>query len=95
MWQYEVRNLKSAAIFPYLWRITLSYSECGGDRSLCRLIIQHSHVADTDIAIVGMAAHLPGAANIAAYWRNLRDGVSSIRRLSEDELLEARARAPV
>ncbi|WP_149754780.1 type I polyketide synthase [Roseivivax sediminis] len=45
--------------------------------------------SDTDIAIVGMAAHLPGAENIAAYWRNLRDGVSSIRRMSEEELIAA------
>ncbi|ETX30429.1 type I polyketide synthase [Roseivivax isoporae] len=44
---------------------------------------------ENDIAIVGMAAHLPGAASIAAYWRNLRDGVSSIRRLTEDELIAA------
>ncbi|MDJ0820361.1 MAG: SDR family NAD(P)-dependent oxidoreductase, partial [Paracoccaceae bacterium] len=44
---------------------------------------------DTDIAVVGMAAHLPGAADIAAYWRNLRDGVSSIRKLSEEALREA------
>ncbi|MDQ2089352.1 type I polyketide synthase [Marimonas arenosa] len=42
-----------------------------------------------DIAIVGMAAHLPGAASIAAYWQNLRDGVESIRRLSDDELRAA------
>ena len=28
--------------------------------------------SDTDIAIVGMAAHLPGAASIAEYWVNLR-----------------------
>ena len=42
-----------------------------------------------DIAIVGMAAHLPGARSIEAYWANLRDGVESIRRLSEDELLAA------
>ncbi|WP_249200274.1 type I polyketide synthase [Thetidibacter halocola] len=46
-------------------------------------------MADTDIAVVGMAAHLPGAADIDAYWRNLRDGVSSIRRLSEDDLRAA------
>jgi acyl transferase domain-containing protein/thioesterase domain-containing protein/acyl carrier protein len=45
--------------------------------------------ADGDIAIVGMSAHLPGAASLAHYWRNLRDGVSSIHRLSEDELTEA------
>ncbi|MGH1412299.1 MAG: type I polyketide synthase [Pelagimonas sp.] len=44
---------------------------------------------ENDIAIVGMAAHLPGADDIASYWRNLRDGVSSIRRLSEDELKAA------
>ncbi len=46
-------------------------------------------VAETDIAIVGMAAHLPGAADIEAYWRNLSAGVESIRVLSEDELLAA------
>lgn len=45
--------------------------------------------AEADIAIVGMSAHLPGAASLAQYWRNLRDGVSSIRRLNEDELIEA------
>ena len=45
--------------------------------------------ADADIAIVGMSAHLPGAASLAQYWRNLRDGVSSIRRLTDSELIEA------
>ncbi|MFP7674732.1 SDR family NAD(P)-dependent oxidoreductase [Marivita sp. S0852] len=48
-----------------------------------------SVIADGDIAIVGMSAHLPGSSTLAAYWRNLRDGVSSIRKLSEEELLEA------
>ena len=44
---------------------------------------------DTAIAITGMAAHLPGAASVDAYWRNLRDGVSAIRRMSEAELRAA------
>ncbi|MEZ5714962.1 MAG: SDR family NAD(P)-dependent oxidoreductase [Paracoccaceae bacterium] len=44
---------------------------------------------ESDIAIVGMAAHLPGAASVADYWRNLRDGVESIRRLSGEELRAA------
>ncbi|QHQ34096.1 type I polyketide synthase [Algicella marina] len=44
---------------------------------------------DTDIAIVGMSAHLPGARDINEYWTNLRDGVESIRRLSEEELQAA------
>jgi acyl transferase domain-containing protein/thioesterase domain-containing protein/acyl carrier protein len=46
-------------------------------------------VRDGDIAIVGMSAHLPGAASLSEYWRNLRDGVCSIRQLSEQELTEA------
>ena len=43
----------------------------------------------TDIAIVGMAAHLPGAASIEDYWDNLRDGIESIRHLGREELLAA------
>src|SRR6056297_376813 len=43
----------------------------------------------TEIAIVGMAAHLPGAQNVAEYWVNLRAGRGSIRRLTEAELLAA------
>ena len=46
-----------------------------------------ANVNDTDIAIVGMAAHLPGAATISDYWNNLVAGVESIRHLSEAELL--------
>ncbi len=46
-------------------------------------------VAETDIAIVGMAAHLPGAPDISAYWDNLATGIESIRALSEDGLLAA------
>ncbi|NEK21227.1 SDR family NAD(P)-dependent oxidoreductase [Sulfitobacter sp. JBTF-M27] len=42
-----------------------------------------------DIAIVGMGVNLPGADGVEAYWANLRDGVESIRRLSEQELLDA------
>lgn len=45
--------------------------------------------SDTDIAIVGMAAHFPGAPSVDAYWHNLRHGLRAIRRLSEDELLAA------
>ncbi|MBM1220410.1 SDR family NAD(P)-dependent oxidoreductase [Ponticoccus sp. SC2-23] len=42
-----------------------------------------------DVAIVGMAAHLPGAADISVFWDNLRNGRSAIRKLSEQELREA------
>ncbi|WP_375259176.1 beta-ketoacyl synthase N-terminal-like domain-containing protein, partial [Citreimonas sp.] len=48
-----------------------------------------SAAQDGDIAIVGMAAHLPGAADLDTYWRNLVGGVSSIGRLDDDALRAA------
>ncbi|MEP5729181.1 MAG: beta-ketoacyl synthase N-terminal-like domain-containing protein [Sulfitobacter sp.] len=42
-----------------------------------------------EIAIVGLSVNVPGAAGVDAYWKNLRDGVESIRRLSEQELIDA------
>ncbi len=44
---------------------------------------------DTHIAIVGMAAHLPGAPDVGSYWTNLREGRSAVRRLTEEELIAA------
>src|SRR5689334_20172790 len=41
------------------------------------------------VAVVGMSARLPGAEDLAAFWRNLRDGVESIRFFTDRELLEA------
>lgn len=42
-----------------------------------------------DIAIVGMAGRFPGAPSIDAFWANVRDGVESIRTLSDEQLLAA------
>jgi len=39
------------------------------------------------IAIIGMAARLPGAGNIDEYWQNLRAGKESITFFTDDELL--------
>ena len=41
------------------------------------------------IAIVGLGCRVPGAANPQEFWRNLRDGVESIRRLTREELMAA------
>ena len=46
-------------------------------------------VSESDIAIVGMAAHLPGAASVEAYWQLLRAGREAIRHLSEEDLCAA------
>ncbi|HVG45240.1 MAG TPA: type I polyketide synthase, partial [Longimicrobium sp.] len=42
-----------------------------------------------EIAVVGMAGRFPGAADVEAFWHNLREGVESISRFSRDELLAA------
>jgi acyl transferase domain-containing protein len=41
------------------------------------------------IAIVGMAAHVPGALSARRFWRNVRDGVESIRPVPETDLRAA------
>lgn len=43
--------------------------------------------ADIDIAIIGMACRFPGANDVAAFWRNLQEGVESITFLTDEELL--------
>lgn len=42
-----------------------------------------------DIAIIGMAARFPGARDAEEFWRNLRDGVESIKFFSDEELIAA------
>ena len=37
-------------------------------------------LARDDIAIVGMSVNVPGAEGVDAYWANLRDGVSALKR---------------
>ena len=45
----------------------------------------------TSIAIIGMAARLPGANSIERFWSNLAGGVESITHFSDEELLAAGA----
>lgn len=40
---------------------------------------------DSLIAVVGMAGRFPGASNIEAFWRNLANGVESIRFFSRED----------
>jgi acyl transferase domain-containing protein/acyl carrier protein len=54
------------------------------------------HAAEQDdlegslgIAIIGMAARLPGAKDIATFWENLRAGRETIHGFSDEELSEA------
>ncbi|MEP7308968.1 MAG: SDR family NAD(P)-dependent oxidoreductase [Acidobacteriota bacterium] len=46
----------------------------------------HTDEAVEAVAIIGMAARLPGAADVETFWRNLVAGVESIRHFTADEL---------
>gem|GEM_PF-3326257 len=41
------------------------------------------------IAVIGMAGRFPGADDVAALWRNVRDGIEAITRWSREELAAA------
>ncbi|MBZ4417132.1 type I polyketide synthase [Myxococcus sp. RHSTA-1-4] len=47
------------------------------------------------IAIVGMSGCFPGAPDVRAFWRNLRDGVEGITRFTEAQLREAGVPEPL
>lgn len=42
-----------------------------------------------DIAVIGMACRFPGARSLEEFWRNLVEGVESITRFSDQELLQS------
>jgi acyl transferase domain-containing protein/acyl-CoA synthetase (AMP-forming)/AMP-acid ligase II/acyl carrier protein/phospholipid N-methyltransferase len=41
---------------------------------------------ETDIAVIGMAGRFPGADDLDTFWRNLCEGVESIRFFSDEEI---------
>ena len=42
--------------------------------------------SDDLVAVIGLACRVPGARDATEFWRNLRDGVESVRFLTEDDL---------
>ncbi len=50
------------------------------------MLDKSEEVGSNDIAIVGMALRVPGARNIGEFWSNLRNGVESVRDISDEEL---------
>jgi acyl transferase domain-containing protein len=49
----------------------------------------HDSPNGSDIAVVGMAGRFPGAATLGEFWANLRDGVESVRRFEDAQLIAA------
>ena len=48
-----------------------------------------AEMAETDIAIVGMAGRFPGARDVDALWQRVVDGDDCLTDLSRDDLLSA------
>ncbi|WP_208012513.1 non-ribosomal peptide synthetase/type I polyketide synthase [Cellulomonas shaoxiangyii] len=46
-------------------------------------------MSTTDIAVIGLAGRFPGARDVDALWRNLRDGVDAVTRFDDDDLRAA------
>ena len=44
---------------------------------------------ETLVAIIGMAGRFPGAPDLDRFWSNIAGGVASMRRYTDEELLEA------
>ena len=51
--------------------------------------VTHNTLEHDAIAIIGVAARVPGADDLNAFWHNLRSGQESIRFFSETELQDA------
>ncbi len=50
-----------------------------------------NHLTGQEIAIISMAGRFPGAQSVEEFWSNLRNGVESISRFTDEELLAAGA----
>ncbi|NJN06649.1 MAG: SDR family oxidoreductase [Richelia sp. RM1_1_1] len=49
-------------------------------------IVDSNYQTGLEIAIIGMSGCFPGAKNIEEFWHNLRDGIESIHRFTDQEL---------
>lgn len=51
--------------------------------------MQPEDLSESDVAIVGMAGHFPGAPDVDTFWRRVRDGEDCLVDLDPDELIAA------
>jgi len=49
----------------------------------------NSKDAREEVAIIGMAGRFPGAGNTDEFWKNLCDGVESVKNFSQEEQAES------
>jgi acyl transferase domain-containing protein len=47
----------------------------------------HESCSGCEVAVIGMAGRFPKARDLAAFWRNIRDGVDCLTTFSDEQLL--------
>ena len=99
----ELRSFHTFDDPRFLARTTIDPTAASGGTPIAlsddtrRLAVRLGHLskgpeassANEALAIVGMAGRFPGARDVAEFWRNLCDGVESIRPLTPDELRQS------
>ncbi len=91
------RELRAADLFQYPTVETLAarlMKEAAPDRSLqraaaARIGARRRTDGDDTVAVVAMAGRFPEAPDLEIFWRNIRDGVESIRVFTDEELRAA------
>ena len=63
--------------------------KCGTLRAFSVVTPMQNTSSGYDIAVIGIAGRFPGARNPEQFWRNLRDGVESVKFFTDEELLAA------
>lgn len=72
------REVPPTAVFEYPTTALLA-GHLAGPAHQVRRAVPVTPAPEDRIAIIGVAARLPGASDLAGFWANLRDGVCSVR----------------
>src|SRR6185295_14723310 len=75
--------------YPTVGALATHLSKGGGDKSTKVPTMTPAARNGTDLAVIAMVGRFPGAPSVDQLWRNLRDGIESIRPLTNEELLSS------
>ncbi len=80
-------SLSMVELFQYPTVAALAKHLTRGEKRIAPPVSAVRSEEGEEIAIIGMAGRFPGAGDVDAFWRNIRDGVESITFFSDEELL--------
>lgn len=83
------RDISMMELFRYPTVKTLAEFISGEEEKPETVAVIPNAKKSRDIAVIGMSARLPGAANINEFWQNLREGKECISHFKDAELRES------